>query len=89
MKNYIKEETSKESHISPFLQELISKYDFNYLLSFNYSHVAEKVLKIEPNKSFYIHGDIDHSIILGVEDNMLSNQTINNESNYAVFFKRY
>lgn len=89
LQNYIKEETSKESHISSFLQDLISKCEFNQLLSFNYSYVAEKILNIEKNKSFYIHGDIDGSIILGIEDNMLSNQTINNESNYAVFFKRY
>ena len=89
LQSYINNETSKNACIPSFLSELIMHYNFKRLLSFNYSSCAEKILSVKPKYSFYIHGNVNSQIVLGIEENMISNQTINNDSEYCVFFKRY
>lgn len=89
LKEYIKKETSKKAQLSNFLKNLVEKNDFKTLLSFNYSRCGEEILNIEKENTFYIHGNIENHVVLGIESNMIPNQLVNEDSDYCIFFKKY
>ena len=84
---YIKNETTRELPLSNFIYDNIGN-ETECVVSFNYSHVVERLFCLTSNKIAYVHGDVDNEIILGIEENMISNQSIKELSSYNVFFKR-
>ncbi len=84
---YIRQETSKTEAPSAFVSENIGT-EVDYLVSFNYSKTAESIYNITPNNVTYVHGCVDGEIVLGVENDMLEEQEVQEDSPYLIFFKK-
>lgn len=88
IKEFIKKETEKNYNPTNFLKRLIDNYSICSLLSFNYSYCADSILKVDSKDVLHIHGEVDKKIVLGIEENMISNQNISIDSSYGIFYKR-
>ncbi len=84
---YIKRSTSSPKNLSSFIKKKIGD-EVDYLVTFNYSKTAEDLFQLTPIDIAYVHGNVDGEIVLGIEENMIENQAISEESPFFIFFKR-
>lgn len=59
------------------------------IITFNYSKTAQKVFNINDEDIAYVYGSVDDDVVLGVESSMISEQSVEEESDYIKFFKRF
>ena len=85
LKKYIASVTAVKADLPPSL--LNSSAD--RILSFNYSKTAQTMFNLDDEKVAYVHGNIDSDIVVGVEQSMIEGQTFKEQSDFAIFFKRF
>lgn len=61
---------------------------FSKCLSFNYSTTAQRLFGLKDNDVCYVHGKIKNECVVGIEDDMIPNQLINQNNGYRSFYKR-
>lgn len=88
--SYIKQvgKTYDETKVNT-LSKMLNSLNITRVVSFNYTHTLNDLFYIENALIKYIHGDIDKSIVIGIEENMIENQSITINSEFKNFFKRY
>lgn len=83
LKEYIKKTMGNYSKKSE------DSFDFmpKKVLSFNYTYTVEKMFGLSKELVTYVHGDLDNDIILGIEHQMIENQTFDEKTKFIYFFK--
>ena len=92
LKEFIKKNTnSKIVNYSEYIRKTFgnNKKSFEKIISFNYSRTSQNFFKLNEQDVSYIHGSVNSNIVLGIENNMIENQLISENSIYIKFFKRF
>lgn len=85
---YIKKETLVKKEKTVFIKNHIGD-KVKKIVSFNYCHTAKEMFLLDEESVAYVHGDIDNEIVLGIEENMIEQQKINESTLlFTPFFKR-
>ncbi len=85
LKKYIAFQTKGKNN-SPFS---LAGTQTKRIVSFNYSKTAQNNYGLSDDYVAYIHGNIDSKIILGIEPSMIKDQSIDENSRFILFFKRF
>ena len=86
LKEYIKSAT--EENEGEIINVLCDS-EIETAISFNYSHTIKKYYTIQDDSIAFVNGDVESNIILGVEPEMLSAESIKENPSFRRFFKKY
>lgn len=89
LENLLKEHIRKKTLERKSLPFLLLDCHVSRVLSFNYSHSAQDAFNLKEEDVAYVHGDVNHSVVLGVEPSMIDNQSFDEDSDFITFFKRF